>query len=80
MKNRHGTLVCNNCHRPTTRVFGSADGQLWDLLSCGEACDEDLSALLDGVPFAAVAVAGRSTDCSCVRWCAHCVDPAEVSP
>ena len=80
MKNRHGALVCNNCHRPTTRVFGIKGRQLWDNLSCSEACDEDLSALLDGVPLAEVYAAGRAIDCSCVRWCAHCADPVEARP
>lgn len=56
---------------PRAELVGRRSGgcQLWDLLSCGEACDEDLSALLDGVPLAEV---GRSTDCSCIRWCSHC--------
>ena len=75
MKNRHGVLVCNNCHRPTARSFG-----LWDLLSCSAACDDDLGALLDSVPLAKVAAGGRSVDCSCIGWCAHCAAPAEARP
>jgi hypothetical protein len=80
VKNRHGISICNNCHRPTTRVFGTDGRQLWDNLSCSEACDEDLSALLDGVPLAEVMTGGRSVDCSCVAWCAHCADSAGVRP
>ena len=75
MKNHRGVLVCNNCHRPTDRPFGDGGKQLWDLLSCGAACDEDLAALLDGVPIAEVMSAGRSVDCSRARWCAHCEAP-----
>lgn len=79
MKNRRGVDACNNCHRPTARVFGSEGRQLWDILSCSAACDSDLGALLDGVPLDEVRADGRSVDCSCARWCGHCADPAEVA-
>lgn len=75
MKNRHGVDVCNNCHRPTSRSFG-----LWDMLSCSVACDDDLGALLAGVPLAEVQTGGRSVDCSSIGWCAHCANPVEVRP
>lgn len=43
--------VCNHCRAPTQRVFAVDGRQLWDVLSCSPECDQDLSDLLDGVPY-----------------------------